>query len=90
MIGFDLKWVEILWCLFTKGVVTFALNRKYPQLDKPFDIEIEMSIHKRLAIDVLEVMAKSTSDRVNKDKRYTRGKKEIHPYYISPIDMRPL
>ena len=46
------------------GIVTYVLKRKYLQLDKPFDFEIDMSIHKRLGIDAFEGMAKSTSDRI--------------------------
>ena len=53
--------------LFRKTFFDLSRQWRYLQLEKPSGIEIGMPIHKRLAIDFLEGMAKKTpgSDRVN-------------------------
>ena len=54
--------------LVMKNFFDFSRQCKYLKLKKPSGIEIEMPIHKRLVIDLLEGMAKRTpppgSDRV--------------------------
>ena len=43
-----------------KNFFDFSRQCKYLKLEKPLGIEIEMPIHKRLAINKLEGMAKKT------------------------------